>query len=858
MKIIKPMKMSLLHKTYGHRGQWYLVVTPIVFFRLNAHAELVAENEGWPKLMQSLPAETAFDLAMPKPSGEFLLAATAFAPGGRPCRAMDVVAAIGDVEKRLTVVGERQLRRDKGLFWQISETEPFTEMPIDDEHAWGGEAFDENPKGRGFVPRFSALRPGTEISLPNVQYPDMDYRRRRGERQIAGFGPLDLRVKSRRALAGTYGRRWLRNDFPQYAPDIDWRLFNVAPADQRVDGYFSGGESYRLVGMHPTRGEITGTLPAFSARCFLQFGQPFGGAFVEVPTVLDTVWFCPDKELGALLYRGQTAISDSDALDVEGLMLAYEHRSDVARSVEHYRDVWQLRTDPETALAHVFNESQLSPRKSDAMRKREEQEWNDAQTDALADKQAAADQALSEICAKPGTDTVLIEAPKVEPGPISAIPDAALRRADVDLSRTLAEAHSAIAALEAQRDETLAQIKVLSEDAEDAIAEQDRDARVTRAETIVYRDDDSSSLTAADTEHADRAIERAAREARRASPSPAAPEPSADAAAASQLRQLILRLMADGASLAGRDFAGADLSHVNLSEADLHDAMLEGANLSHCDLSGANLNGAVLAGARIHRANFRDAVLRNASLASAQGRHADFSRTDLSGCNLMHAAFAQSDFSGSELTDIVAVGASFTGCSLDGAELQTTLLVEADCGDADWQNASLRKTMFIESSVRNNDFSDAALERCLLANADARGARFRGANLNIVQFAGDCDLQNSDFSNAHADQCGFRKADMQGSQLENANLLRCDFGDVTLSNADLNDVCLYQSLFSGTSFAGSRLHRADFHDAQLRKANFEDADLLDVSFLGASLSELNLEGAVCSNIHSNTPWELRE
>ena len=69
---------------------------------------------------------------------------------------------------------------------------------------------------------------------------------------------------------------------------------------------------------------------------------------------------------------------------------------------------------------------------------------------------------------------------------------------------------------------------------------------------------------------------------------------------------------------------------------------------------------------------------------------------------------------------------------------------------------------------------------------------------------------------------------------------------------------LYQSLFSGTSFAGSRLHRADFHDAQLRKANFEDADLLDVNFLGASLSELNLEDAVCSNIHSNTPWELRE
>ena len=70
----------------------------------------------------------------------------------------------------------------------------------------------------------------------------------------------------RAALRGTYDDRWLKEDFPGLARDIDLRFFNLAPADQQQDSSFVGDEPYAFHNLHPRQPMVSGRLPGLAAR----------------------------------------------------------------------------------------------------------------------------------------------------------------------------------------------------------------------------------------------------------------------------------------------------------------------------------------------------------------------------------------------------------------------------------------------------------------------------------------------------------------------------------------------------------------------------------------------------------------
>jgi hypothetical protein len=107
---------------------------------------------------------------------EVILLGKAHAPWGRPVPSMTVRLSVGEVARSMAVFGERAWRPDGGM----GSPEPFTEMPLVYERAFGGTAevhLDEdttlqvqdpiNPLGRGFDADTRALEMGRGIGVPD-------------------------------------------------------------------------------------------------------------------------------------------------------------------------------------------------------------------------------------------------------------------------------------------------------------------------------------------------------------------------------------------------------------------------------------------------------------------------------------------------------------------------------------------------------------------------------------------------------------------------------------------------------------------------------------------------------------------
>jgi hypothetical protein len=118
----------------------------------------------------------------------------AFAPGGRPTPSMLVSVSVGKATKRIQVFGRRLIQWDAQGKPRLGAPEPFAEMPVTYENAYGGAdqrvpvkegpltvgdlerlqsdhpgLYPRNPLGKGYV----VLRDPVEgVELPNLEDPD--------------------------------------------------------------------------------------------------------------------------------------------------------------------------------------------------------------------------------------------------------------------------------------------------------------------------------------------------------------------------------------------------------------------------------------------------------------------------------------------------------------------------------------------------------------------------------------------------------------------------------------------------------------------------------------------------------------
>jgi uncharacterized protein YjbI with pentapeptide repeats len=858
MQIIKPNKLSLISKTYGFNGNQF-AVGALCFFKLGENNHLLTENSQWPKITEYLNNGILLDMGFAKSHGEMLVAGKAFTSGKVPTTKMNVSIKLGNINKRVKVIGDR--RWTGSFFSPASIPKKFTEMPLIYQNAYGACDYGENPLGKGLIKK-SHKKKGY-YSLPNIYSGSDSTQADKNKRNVAGFGPLDICWPQRACYQGTYDQHWLENDHPGFPKNTDTQLFNAAPLDQQINGYFQPGETYQIKGMNAEHQLIKGQLPQIRVRAFIKQQINNEDAFKEIHTAIDTVWFFPELEMGVAIYRGVLQVNDSDGLDVKQLMLACEGVNDKPRTIDYFEHVLSLRTDPDTALAHVFNESQLMPIKTKA----EQQHYDELYVEAKRLNQQKVDKMaqLHLIKIKEENPTVDIklptknEADKGEPGPI---PQALLDSGDIDLSPFIEHASAAAEKAKIDTEKKLAQLKKeqLKHDQKGKKETESTASMQERVNNIVYvtatdlinktekqkpnwlqqipKNSLQNSTENNKIQQAAQLAASSARQARQSAPSVIVLPLPLPENGALQMRAWVIELMNASLSLAGRDLAGADLSGLDFSHMDMRDVMLEQANLTACNFTECRLDGAVFTAAIVDSTIFTQSSMTAVNLSLCHGEKTNFTHTNLTHSNLTEAVFEHCDFSDAIFDHVLGTSVNMQFSQLPRVSCEKGNFVNAKLAYSDWQQASFSNCIFLQPELQSINWQGVKMERCIMIDAKAEGANLSEIHATKVQFSNKGDFRQANMSAGRWLTCGFRCLDLTQCNGSGSAFIECDFGEATLEDANFNGALFNNCIMTLAKFNRSDCRAVYFNGTSLRKSQFIEVDLRGCEMVNADMTEV--------------------
>lgn len=858
IRITKPFKLSLLHRTYQYRGEQKLAVGVLGMFSLTEPGRVLPENEMWRKTVGALGRDGMLDAAMPKSRAEFLVSGSFHAPDRRPAPAGYVRVKLGKLDKRINVYGDRHWKRAAGVSLGVSEPAPMESMPLDFAHAFGGKEHKPNPLGRG-IDAVEA-EGETRVLLPNLELPGALIGSPSDRPPAACYGALDPMWPQRYAKVGTYDQRWLKERAPGLADDLEWSYFNVAAEDQWIEGYWRGDEEFELHNLHPTRALIQGRLPGLVARVFVVHGHGQDERLEELSTRLDTVHFFPGEEGGICIWRGDTRITTDDASDVSQIMIAYERSADPRRSLEHYQEALRRRLDRATRATLLLDERDIIPDgdKSGMAEIIERSIDHTGKEGLLAKHQKErvkleADKARARL-AELGVDMAALPeapvAPLETPDIAKLVADA--RRQSED-SRALAKEKLEATCKQLGMDPAVLSDKMANSLPRFSAAE--RLAIVRKNLALLPEAAEVLKKTAGlpDLEELEAKLQ-AAEEAFRRSYGLAAHNmvrglPADRQAGLAALREEVLLRLKRGESLARMDLAGVDLSGIDLKGADLSGAYLEFANFSNADLSGAKLKGAIAAranfsGASLAKTDLSAANLGLCSFVDAQGEGADFS-----GAVVSEASFEKGRFPGAKFEGGQMVKTDFTAADLSGADFKKPLFMECRLDGTKLNRASLQRAMVIGGSAKGLDLSDARGEALLFVNLDLDGLKAARAEINKLRLVGDeTRARGADFGGAKVPGSNLRGIDLAEGNFERAILDGADLSEAKLRQARFQGASAQRAHFMQTDLTGAKLSNCNLKEAMLNKARLVQADLSNsncfgAEFLGVTVGETRFHGA---------------
>jgi uncharacterized protein YjbI with pentapeptide repeats len=875
MNIIKPLDISLLFKVFEWNFEQQFVATAMLGFSLE-DGESMLESDLWKFISDELGKDAALDFCMPKTKSEALVFGSYFSPGGREVTSDRVGFSLGSISKELLVVGDRHWRPVIGP----TPPEPFTTMPVDYAHAFGGAGFDRNPDGKGAAE--VKLESGeTVLPMPNIEDPDRLVTDKGQRPDPAGFRPLDAMWPQRSSKLGTYDDKWIRERAPAYPEDLDWTHFNTAAPDQWQDEYFKGDEHYEIANMHPDEPRIEGTLPAYRARCFINMitTEDAGPDFREIPMRMETVCFFPHAKKGVLIYRGMVKVSEDDGSDIRDIVTAYEHLSSPARDAEHYRLAISHRQDEATKLSYLMTTTDLIPEgvvcgfvrllqgvegPEMAMMKNMEAKGDELK----AQMQAEIDKRRQEMIQQ-------LEAAGIDPAPYIAQFDKAGEIDDPDVKRLMEFIDSIVpGATEGKKEVDIKDIDLSR--LGDIQKEMERFAEIQKQKVRDNLQQHIDELGGRE-ETAD-AAQKIREALQKMDEPPPLPRPEMDQMIV-QLRQSIEQasqqydtLLQQGVGpeqlkalnidfdvdalekqvqesgeklkdvyrMGAHELEKGDPPHVdrmdekkdefdsllqarNLSEGDFAALDLSGMDLSGVDMSGAYLEDVNLSNARLDDANMKDVIMPRAILIGLIATNCDFSGANLGASNATNGVFTACNFTGATFSKSVLENAVFRECDFTGV-------------------------YFLEARLSGVELSKSKLQKAIFLERDLSGANLTGSDLSNATFL-DCELSRTDFSDATLFETSFISAKAANSKFCKANMTNVRFVKASdLAGSDFNDACLdkanlREANLEKADFTGASISMADFSEANLQKAVFNRAQGERPMFMKSDLAQADMSNA---------------
>ncbi len=736
------------------------------------------------------------DFAPFKPRGDVLLVGTCHAPGDKPVAMTHAVMHVGELRKRIAVIGDRRWVGE-GTDRQATAPVPFRSMPLRYDRSFGGPNHPKNPIGRGEVASLPNLEfPGRMLTAPN-QMPDP-----------AGFGPLGP-TWARVDRIGTYDEAWRTQRWPGFPEDFDWAYFNASPADQQIEGYLRGDEAIVLENLHAGHRHFESRLPGIRPRCLV--GQrassaPLkryealadhedGCAIREVVLRLDTLWLDIDAGQLCLVWRGIYPTLTRDGGEVAKALLVTESLADAPVPARVYADAsfWQV---PEQPLSTGPSKEASAPSASEEAGDVEaEVKAEIEQTRAMLEKARAPKEMLDRIAGVRTRDE------------LNAALLAGLVEDPVTAARVAAECRERLRDTLTQAGLDPAAFDEPGETPAPAWSREHVEAHAARKGSFL-----GAKLAGLDLAGLD--LRRLA-------------------FAGADMRGTRL----DHAKLDGADLTGARLSKASLLQASMQDAIAEhadffeatltGADLSRASLGASGLRAAALLGTNLSEADLTGAVLAQSNLQDAILEGAELARADLSGADLRRARagkalLPKATLVGADLRGAVLDTADLSGCVLDGSKLDDASLQSACLDGASCTGASMLRAKLMRSSAEGAVFKKACLRgaiadgcnwsAAMFHDADLREASLIRANLTAV------DMANADLRRAIAKHAILTKANLKGARVRFVNLFQSSLEGADLSDADCSDSNLY----------GCELLDAKLQDTRLERTNVKATKLVTV------------------------------
>lgn len=236
---------------------------------------------------------------------DVVLNGSAYAPGGFPTRAVDVSVRVGAMRKSFYVFGDR---RWQDYLLSANDPEPFKQIPISYDHAYGGAdanedqpeevaTYVENPVGIGYHP-VRSRRSLVGKPLPNTAESRTPISDIKGKYRPMSFGPVGRNFFPRYRHAGTYDQRWLDDEAPFWPKDFSYAYFQCAPDDQQVP-FLEGGEEVELKNLTPDGRRLFNIPQRQVPITFL----PHKGEDIRANAVCDTLLLEPDLQRFSLTWR---------------------------------------------------------------------------------------------------------------------------------------------------------------------------------------------------------------------------------------------------------------------------------------------------------------------------------------------------------------------------------------------------------------------------------------------------------------------------------------------------------------------------------------------------------------------------
>lgn len=268
----------------------------------------VADDQVEPKVAPEYrgdPASSSLvydqDIIGAKPRTDVYLNAKAYAPGGEPTTKVVVGLQNPLGDKPLVARGDRVWGQSL-LGLVPSGPEPFVEMPIIYERAYGGYDHEDvkvkkhrmsvfNPVGTGVFSRRSRRRGKL---MPNIEHKGTKL-----TKHAAGYGALCSHWQSRARYQGTYDTEWMKKRRPLLPEDYNPLALQCAPADQQFHPHLRGGERFGLLNMNPNWPVLSFKLP--NNRFW--FATRIGPKKLDQRATMDTVVIEPDYPRVIVVWR---------------------------------------------------------------------------------------------------------------------------------------------------------------------------------------------------------------------------------------------------------------------------------------------------------------------------------------------------------------------------------------------------------------------------------------------------------------------------------------------------------------------------------------------------------------------------